>query len=257
MRWKEIIFRCLELLVSQIQEFVSASISLIQNNPLSFLTFLGIIPTIILGYSSMNHQRRNAARESIEQLDDLYLRSSYKIKPILHEFPKWPGRRSSVKLKIYNPGEVAGVSQPHGNFYIFSREVFSGHSFHTAPDGYIIYLNSANPVEVRNSVETLLDRMGRDRAKGHVDYEEFLKDYQGAYQDEWIPIYDEIVDQLSYFQLTHKNRISPPLHQMGYERSVINCAISDLVTEGVVKECSRNKYCLTADWGDTLCSHFR
>jgi hypothetical protein len=233
-------------LSSLVFDWILATISLIQESPLSFLTFLGIIPTIVLGYSSMNHQRRNAARESIEQLDDLRL-GSVKIKAILHQFPKWPFNHVTVKLKIYSSSRVAGISRPNNRFYVFPRHVFRDYSFETVSNGYIVHLYSSNPVEIRKSIEDLFDRMSQEHAGGQVEYEEFLRHYSEFYQGKSVPIHEEILDKLSYLSATHKNHIPGRLDRK-YDEKIVSCAISDLVNENKIKEESSQRYTLTADW---------
>lgn len=237
----------IETLMSFLVGTVGYWVSLIQANPLSFLTFLGIIPTIVLGYSSMNHQRRNAARESLEQLDDLRLRKS-KLQASLLDFPKWPFKHVTVKLKILRPGQIPGVSQPHNKFYVFSRHVFVGYKFETIPDGYIIHIKSVNPVAIRNTIEEIFDRMGeanRNRAGGRVDYNEFLEKYAKSYDGGKLPIHERILEELSFFSETHSGQIKRKLSAQGYSDTLIFCALYDLEQEGDIKEGENSKFSLT------------
>ena len=69
---------------------------------LSVLSLFLLVFTSILGYFSYSAQARTGIRESIEQLDDVEITTSYKLKPILHRFEFGPLDPKSVLLiKLY------------------------------------------------------------------------------------------------------------------------------------------------------------
>jgi ribosomal protein L18E len=69
---------------------------------LSLLSLGLLVFTTILSYFSYSAQARTGVRESLEQLDDVEINSSYKLKPILHRFEFGPKNPKSVLLiKIY------------------------------------------------------------------------------------------------------------------------------------------------------------
>jgi hypothetical protein len=219
-------------------------------NPLSVATFLGILISISLGYSSLNHQRRNAARESLEQLDDLSIRGDIKIKAILHEFPRWPLRHVTVKLKILNQHNTAGISNPNNQFYIIPACIMMNYDFETVPDGYIIHLQTTNPVKIRNSIEDIYDDIYEiPRRNYQVPYGEYMKHYSNAHYGEWDPIYNEILEELTYFSTIHKNKIFQNVGN--YHRSLIDCALTDLDKRGLIEEDS-SRFFLTSDWKESF-----
>jgi hypothetical protein len=69
---------------------------------LSLMSLFLLVFTSLLSYFSYSAQARTGIRESLEQLDDVEINNSYKIKPILHRFnfgPIYP--KSVILLKLY------------------------------------------------------------------------------------------------------------------------------------------------------------
>ena len=69
---------------------------------LSLMSLFLLVFTSLLSYFSYSAQARTGIRESLEQLDDVEINNSYKIKPILHRFNFGPRNPKSVILiKLY------------------------------------------------------------------------------------------------------------------------------------------------------------
>jgi hypothetical protein len=69
----------------------------------SVVSLFLLIFTSVLSYYSYSAQARTGIRESLEQLDDVEISNTYKVKPILHEFDfAFRDPRSVVLIKLYS-----------------------------------------------------------------------------------------------------------------------------------------------------------
>lgn len=69
---------------------------------LSLLSLGLLVFTSILSYFSYSAQARTGIRESLEQLDDVEINSTYKLKPILHRFDfSLKDPKSIILVKLY------------------------------------------------------------------------------------------------------------------------------------------------------------
>lgn len=95
--------------------FDSGSGLIVGQIALSLLSLILLVFTSILSYFSYSAQARAGIRESLEQLEDVEINSSYKIKPILHRFNFGPiNPESIILLKIYKTNyneATAGIPQ--------------------------------------------------------------------------------------------------------------------------------------------------
>lgn len=163
-------------------------------------SLFGILVTIILSVSSLTLQRSATARESLEQLDDIHIRGGRaKIRPILHKYKKRPGQKTVVKLKAYQPTDVAGVSRIRSAFLVFPGCIFQEYSVEAVSDGYNLKIASSNPVEIRRITDELLEKMMRESRDNRVrwrDFEMFQNEYQPAMEGELMQIHEDILDSL-------------------------------------------------------------
>ena len=180
----------IELIISSVDDiltFVSAS-------PLTAFNTAILIFTAVLSYSTRTFQVRTSIRESIEQLEDVELRSG-KLRPILYRFNYAIGGRStcSVQLKYYKDGRnpasanqpmrksffgvvnkiIRGVLDEHparydinfGKFEDQVAELISGvdgvKNVKNKPNGIIIQIDSGDAVEIRRITEEVLEEIYR------------------------------------------------------------------------------------------------
>lgn len=122
-------------------------------------TLAGILVVITLSYHSLIHTRRAAVRASLEQLDDIRLATrDVKVKPILYQCQGlvfWG--TCSVKFKFYGAA-TPGASDP-SVFIEFPDSVFSGYDMRTESDGYVVTIDSNNPVEIRRKANDIMLEM--------------------------------------------------------------------------------------------------
>jgi hypothetical protein len=123
-------------------------------------TLVGILIIITVSYHSLIHTRRAAVRESLEQLDDIRFatRSDVKVKPILYRCRGLVFRGAcEVKFKFYGAA-TPGASDPSA-FIEFPESVFTGYDVRTQSDGYVISIDSNNPVEIRRKANEIMLEM--------------------------------------------------------------------------------------------------
>lgn len=215
-------------------------------DPISLITAIGVAVTIIIGYSNFNWQRRAAARESLEQLDDLYIDRPYsKIKAILHSFPRWPIDKSVVKFQIYNPTEIAGVSGIHGSFLLIPRHVFNGYEVDSVEDGYLVKLDTADPVEIRRRIQNILQKISEFSNNRHegidwVDYENVQK-YYDFDSEELLPIHEALLEFLPEEEGKDPGEIRTFLKEEGYPARFYKTLITDLKIMSQVEDNPDNR----------------
>jgi hypothetical protein len=115
---------------------------------------------LLLSYSSLIHTRRETIRSSLEQLDDVKIHADrdIKIKLILYRCRGlvFYGQ-CEIKFKFY------GVTDSEGSgpsvFVEFPAELFGDRDARIDADGYIMTINSNNPVEIRRQANNILLRM--------------------------------------------------------------------------------------------------
>lgn len=123
-------------------------------------SLVGILLIITVSYHSLVHTRRAAVRESLEQLDDIRFasRSDVKVKPILYRCRGLVVRGScEVKFKFYGAA-TPGASDPSA-FVEFPETVFAGYDVRRESDGYVVFIGSNNPVEIRRKANELMLEM--------------------------------------------------------------------------------------------------
>lgn len=128
-------------------------------------TLVGILTIITLSYTSLVHTRRAAVRNSLEQLDDIRFatRSDVKVKPILYRCRGLVVRGTcEIKFKFYGAA-VAGASDPSA-FVEFPKSVFLDYRVRTESDGYVVSVDSNNPVEIRRKANEIMLEMYRYEA---------------------------------------------------------------------------------------------
>jgi len=131
-------------------------------------SFLGILLIITVSYTSLVHTRRAAVRESLEQLDDIKFatRPDRKVRPILYRCRGVVFRgQCEVKFKFY--GSIApGASEPDV-FLEMPDSVFEGYDVRTEQDGYVVSMDSNNPVEIRRKAnEIMLEMYNYEKRSG-------------------------------------------------------------------------------------------
>jgi len=120
-------------------------------------SLIGILLIIVVSFESLVHTRRGAVRESLEQLDPIRLatRRDIKVKPILY---RCRGivvvGTCEVKFKFYG-AEMPGASDP-SVFVEFPDHVFGGHAVRTEPDGYVVTIDTNDPVELRREANEIM-----------------------------------------------------------------------------------------------------
>lgn len=147
---------------------IDSAVQIFSNNYLSILSFIGILITIILSGLSLSLQRRAAARESLEQLDDVQLRHTAKLRPLLHEY-SWLRRKAVVKLKAYRSTDVAGVSDIHPRSLLLNCRGLQDSNVEPVSDGYHLTINSSNAVKIRRKTTQLLDNISKE-TRNRDDY---------------------------------------------------------------------------------------
>lgn len=136
-------------------------------------TFL-ILLTIGLGISTYVFQKRTSLRESLEQLDSLWVanRTEY-IGVYLHEFDYFPSARNSAVLKFYvrrptpegkaNVGMILNAGQTLEESYNMNPEAFEsfGRVTESWADASGIYIktNTVNSVKCRQLAEEIQMRL--------------------------------------------------------------------------------------------------
>lgn len=220
----------------------------IQSNYLQILSFLGILITIAISYSSFTLQRNARARESLEQLEDIKVGRA-KIKPILHKYRPWPRSQAIVILKVYLPTDVANVGQPTERFLAVPDYVFEGHEVEAREDGYYVTIQSSNPVAIRRVADGIMERMGIIGHRGNswnlLPFDAYAEQFQPAVDGENSEIHKEILSILSDGDTHHISDIQNQLGDQGYYNALGGVAIRDLEFRGEVEEIERNKYAMS------------
>lgn len=160
-------------------------------NPLTVLNLGLLLLTLTLSYFSYTAQRRNSTRESIEQLDDLYINNSLKVKPLLHEFKFGPLRpSSSIHFQFLNPqnDRAAVATRPATSIPLLHisrlREIekylhrtLDVSGVQANENSIEIQISSRNPVLVRATVEEALSEiLHLHGATNRGDIDEALKE---------------------------------------------------------------------------------
>lgn len=186
------------------------------------------------------HSNQSYAREAIEQLDDLQIRSpSVKFKPILHKFSARPWGSAEVKLKIYNGTDVSGLSQEYPYFIGLPAHTFKGYSVDTLEDGYLLKINSANAVDIRRATEELLaeiDRVARDRDNVEwINHDTYADSYARAMDGSTIQVHEDILEFLNTNSPCIKTTIRDSVSEdHGHHPKIVNLALVDLTMAGEV-----------------------
>lgn len=123
-------------------------------------TLVGILVVITVSYHSLIYTRRAAVRDSLEQLDDIRFatRSDVKVKPILYRCRGLVFRGTcEVKFKFYGAA-TPGASDPSA-FIEFPEAAFAGYDVRTESDGYVVSIDSNNPVEIRRKANEIMREM--------------------------------------------------------------------------------------------------
>lgn len=123
-------------------------------------SLVGIFVIIAVSYYSLIHTRRAAVRGSLEQLDDIRFatHSDVKVKPILYRCRGLVLRGTcEVKFKFYGAA-TPGASDP-SVFIEFPESVFAGYDVRAEPDGYVVSIESNNPVEIRREANQIMLEM--------------------------------------------------------------------------------------------------
>jgi len=207
---------------------------------LPILSFFGILLTIVISLNSLNIQRSASARESLEQLDDIDIQSSIRLKPILHRYSSWPRGKAEVKIKVYQNTDIAGVGRLKRRFLAFEGHILQEYDVCAEEDGYILSVDSSNPVKIRRQVNELLQVMansGRLEKYHWMTFEDFEKVYQPAMNGEKTIVHEEIIEVIesrgaSSVRDLHKILSNEPhfgaeLERFG--RGIVRMGISDLV----------------------------
>lgn len=126
---------------------------------LRLATLLGISLVIVISYDSLIHARRAAVRASLEQLNDVQLPTGDVIVTvILYRCRGLVFRgRCEIKFKLFR-ASASGASDPTA-FLEFPDEVFRDHDMRVDRDGYIVTMQSNNPVEIRREANEILLNM--------------------------------------------------------------------------------------------------
>jgi len=143
--------------------------NLIVDNPISALNLVLLCITIVLSVSSYSSQARMSVRESIEQLDDLEVNHSTKIKPSLHDFDFGIlNPRSTVQFRVLSPAQnpstaskyITSSSLFHESrnsemeSFLEQRDLVSRAEFNE-PE-VIVGISSRNAVEVKQATEEIM-----------------------------------------------------------------------------------------------------
>lgn len=234
-------------------EWKQILLSLLSQNWLQVISFLGILITIAISYSSLSQQRRNGVRESLEQLDAIKLAgANAKVKPILHKYSRWPKKSAIVKLKVYRPTEIADTSTVHPNFLVLPGYVFSDFDVKPIEDGYLLSIPSSNPVEIRRTTDKLLGQMvdeGRRRASATwIPFEKYQQEYQSSIEGEKPQLQQEILDFLEDSPPRTRAQIREHLaEKKGHDNQLVQIAIRDLFLSKSIEEVSDSNKLQIAD----------
>lgn len=228
----------------KVADFNPVYMALLQNIPLrpeigsidglQVISLFGIIATIIISYSSLNQQRHASARESLEQLDDVTLpQNEVKIRPILHSYDPWPASKAVVKLKMYRMSDISDVSQLWSNFVLFPAHIFEEYNIATDMDGYLLTIDSAEPIEIRRKTDNLLNKINQEcRSKQRprrVGYDEFLEYYSGALDGSKEPVHEMIINFLADNGPTNGHHIEKHFSGEDIPSYLVPFALRDLV----------------------------
>jgi len=218
-------------------------------NWLQVISFIGILITIAISYSSLNQQRNASARESLEQLDDVRLHESgIKMRPLLYSYKSWPQNHSTVKIKMYNSTETSGVSRMYPKFCGFPSQVLKDYPIEVQRDGYLLDIDSANPVIIRRNTDEFLQALyseSRVRGWGNIPSKDlFMDQYGDALDGDLLPLHDEILDT---FEPPSRERslqgITDALNvKYDFHKHIIKLAIADLILIGELEKTGRRKY---------------
>lgn len=204
------------------------------------LSFIGILITIAISYSSLNQQRMAAARESLEQLDDLHIkRRSAKIKTILHKYSNWPFKKSVVKLQASKTTDIAGVSRPHHlKFLALPGYVFQGFEVDPVNDGYHLTIHSSDPVEIRKTTNELLYEINKEtqRSDGFawVTSDEYVDVFRDSMNGELGTIHELVIEYLEEGPKSAAE-IRDYVGDNGFQNHLGNLAIRDLLHFGEIE----------------------
>lgn len=215
---------------------------------IQILSFVGILFSIFIATDSLVQQKRAAVRESIEQLDDMELPAIHsKIRPFLHRFRYSYRRGSTVKIKIYQHTDVAGVSKNHPQFIVFSGYLFEAHSVAITNDGYLLDIDSIDPVVVRRVTDDLLTKLsnvGRSRSSGEVGRANYdlVKSYYPDFLREKIPEFHK--DIIIYLGENRQSTLQKISTHMGTKwpggEALTKIALADLQKYGCVSVINRD-----------------
>lgn len=224
--------------------FTFPDITSVQELTLSIqvITLVGVILTIALSKLSLNRQNRAAARESIEQLDDLEIRPlNVKLKPILHKYSAWPTSNAEVKLKIYRRTDVAGLSREFPYFVAFPGYTFKDYKISTVKDGYLLTINSASAVDIRRITERLLADIGnisrKDDNTQWMEYDKFKNDYENSKDGTKEEVHRDLLKFLNNSNPRTKEHIRDEVSKRyNHDNKIINLAFADLLMTGEIVE---------------------
>lgn len=143
---------------------------------LSLMSLFLLVFTSLLSYFSYSAQARTGIRESLEQLDDVEINSSYKIKPILHRFDFGPlNPRSIILIKLYGTryNEAAASIPKEASYQLDAAEIehlesdlkqedeFSEliENSYINDDGVFFELTTRNPVAIRRFANNAMTQL--------------------------------------------------------------------------------------------------
>jgi len=129
-------------------------------SPVQTAGLVGILMILVLSYSSLIHIRHKTIRSSLEQPDDVKIRADrdIKIKPILYRcqgllFYSY----CEIRFKFYG---VTGSERSDSSVFVeFPLELFGDRDTRTDTDGYVMTIDSNNPVEIRRQTNDIPLRM--------------------------------------------------------------------------------------------------
>lgn len=214
------------------------------------LSFIGILITIAISYSSLNQQRMAAARESLEQLDDLEIRQgNAKLKPIIHKFSNWPFNKSIVKLQASRTSEIAGVSRPHPlNFLALPGYVFQDFDVEPVKDGYHLTIHSSDPVEIRKRTNELIYEINNEamRNDGYnwISVDEYKQGFMDSMEGDLGEIHELVIEYL-HDGPKSEGEIGRYIDSNGFHSRFGNLAIRDLLNLGEIEKNENNDYVLS------------
>lgn len=152
--------------------------------------FLLLMFTALLSYRSYVAQTRTGIRESLEQLDDVQLNGSVKIKPILHRFNFGIlDPRTELYIKFYNfgqqPASASSLIDDVGMFHPSRSDDMVEYLNSYCPqvestelrdDGLIIHVSSRNAVEIRRCTDQIMREIKNlENAISNREIESYLK----------------------------------------------------------------------------------